>query len=83
MVSKMKAEGRRMLSSLIMRRHYKFERIVKLGDPSVKIAEIAEELDVDMLILGHEGLGSTESNMGHVTRQVLTMTSKPVVLISK
>jgi len=67
MNSKMKTEGRRMLSNLITRRRYKFERIVKLGDPSIKIAEIAQELDVDTLILGGKGLVSTDSNMGHGT----------------
>ena len=31
------------------------ERIVKLGDPAIKIAEMADKLEVDIIIIGTRG----------------------------
>lgn len=78
----MEEEGRRMLRSvMIPKKMGKYERIVKLGDPATKIAETAEKLGVDMIIMGRKGLGGSQSDVGHVTAKVLQSTSKPVVLL--
>ena len=54
------------------------ERIVKLGDPAIKIAEIADKLEVDIIIMKTKG---TEASVGQVTGKVLRLTSRPTVLI--
>lgn len=56
-------------------------RIVKLGDPAFKIAEIAEKLEIDLILMGSKGLGLSQNNVGHVTGKVLQITSRPVMLI--
>jgi urea-proton symporter len=54
------------------------ERIVKLDDPAIKIAEIADKLEVDIIIMKTKG---TEASVGQVTGKVLRLTSRPTVLI--
>jgi nucleotide-binding universal stress UspA family protein len=39
-------------------------------------------LDVDIIFIGVRGLGGTSSDMGHVTKKIMGLTSKPVVLVS-
>lgn len=82
MVSQMQQEGRRILKSLTTspQRAY-YERIVKLGDPATKIAEIAEKLEIDLILMGRQGLGRSQNHVGHVTGKVLQITSRPVILI--
>ncbi|MGB7664017.1 MAG: hypothetical protein WBL67_14885, partial [Nitrososphaeraceae archaeon] len=53
------------------------ERIVKLGDPAIKIAEIPDKLEVDINIMKTKG---TEASVGQVTGKVLRLTSRPTVL---
>jgi nucleotide-binding universal stress UspA family protein len=82
LVSQMEQEGRKMLRSVALTsRNSDCERIVKLGDPAVKIAEMADKLEVDIIIMGTRGLGRTDESVGHVTGKVLHLTSRPVVLI--
>lgn len=82
MVSQMQQEGRRILKSLTTspQRAY-YERMVKLGDPATKIAEIAEKLEIDLILMGRQGLGRSQNHVGHVTGKVLQITSRPVILI--
>jgi urea-proton symporter len=82
LVSQMEQEGRKMLRSVALSsRNPDCERIVKLGDPGIKIAEIADKLEVDIIIMGTKGLGRTDSSIGHVTGKVLSLTSRPTILI--
>lgn len=75
-------EGRLVLRSIAVPKQINdYKRIVKLGDPPEKIAELAEKLKVDMIIMGKKGIGKTNSELGHVTRDVLKLSSKPVVLL--
>jgi SSS family transporter len=84
LVSKMEEQGRKMLKSIIMtEKKSEYERIVKHGDPGTKIAEIAQRLDVEMIVMGCKGLGNTEAEIGHVSAKVLRLTSKPVVLLNR
>lgn len=83
LVHQIQNEGRRLINSLVVPRQINtVERVVKIGDPATKIAELAEKFHVDMIVLGKKGLGNTKSNLGHVTEKVLRLTSKPVVLIN-
>jgi SSS family transporter len=82
LASRIQEEGRRMLKSVIMTKKMDdYERVVKLGDPATKIAEVAEKLEIDMIIMGSKGLGNTKGDLGHVCSKVLKLTSKPVVLL--
>jgi nucleotide-binding universal stress UspA family protein len=84
LVNKMEEEGRKMLRSLLISdKRTAYERIVKHGDPGTKIAEIANKLNVEMIVMGSKGLGNTEAEVGHVSSKVLRLTSKPVVLMSR
>ena len=78
----MEQEGRKMLRSVVLlSMNPDCERIVKLGDPAIKIAEMADKLEVDIIIMGTKGLGRTDANVGHVTGKVLNLTSGPTILI--
>lgn len=82
LASRIQEEGRRMLKSVIMTKKMDdYERVVKLGDPATKIAEVAEKLEIDMIIMGSKGLGNTKGDLGHVCSKVLKLTSKPVVVL--
>ena len=52
-----------------------------MGDPSSKIVELAEKLDVDLIMMGRTGIGNSNDDIGHVVRKVLKITSKPVCLV--
>ena len=58
-----------------------YERIVKLGDPAKKISELASSLNVDTIVMGRRGLSDTDSDLGHVTSKLLSLSSKPIVLV--
>jgi SSS family transporter len=74
-------QGRRMLRSIMIPKPAKdYERMVKLGDPATKIVEMAEKLNVDMIVMGATGLSNSEE-MGHVSRKVLKMTSIPIMFM--
>lgn len=78
----MEQEGRRILASILQRRKLDFERIVKIGDPATKIAEIARKLEIDIIFVGIKGLGNTTSDNGHVTKKWIGSSSRPVVLVN-
>lgn len=79
MTSKVEEEGLRMLSAVISTKKGIFERIVKIGDPSSKIVDLTEKLDMKLITMGSAGIGGSSHDLGHVTRKVLKMTYKPVV----
>jgi urea-proton symporter len=81
MTSRIEEQGRRMLRSVVVSiKKGSFERIVKMGDPASKIVELAEKLDVDLIMIGITGLGNSDQDIGHVARKVVRTASKPVVL---
>jgi nucleotide-binding universal stress UspA family protein len=81
MTSKIEEEGRRMLRSVVIsNRECTLEWIVKVGDPLSKIAELAERLDVDLIMMGRTGIGNSQVEVGHVTNKVLRLTSRPEVM---
>jgi SSS family transporter len=82
MSDEMVQEGRKMLRSVVVPKFHKYERVVKLGDPAKKIVETGDNLNVDMILMGTKGLGDNQSDMGHVTKKVLKLTSRPVVLLT-
>ena len=82
MTLKMEQDGRKMLLGISLPSKLKnYERIVKLGDPAKKISDLASSLNVDTIVMGRKGLSDSESNLGHVTTKVLSLTSKPIVLV--
>lgn len=82
LAQEMEEEGRRILRSvMIPKKSGRYERVVKLGDPGTKIAETAEKLNVDMIVMGRKGLGGSHADTGHVASKVLRLAGKPVVLL--
>ena len=80
--SQIQEEGRLILRSVVLPKQINdYKRIVKLGDPAEKIAELADKLKVDMIIMGKKGIGKSTLDLGHVTQKTLKLTSKPVVLL--
>lgn len=80
--SQIQEEGKLILRSVAVPKQVSdYKRIVKLGDPSEKIVELADKLKVDMIVMGKKGIGKTISDLGHVTQKVLKLSSKPVVLL--
>jgi nucleotide-binding universal stress UspA family protein len=82
LTKRMELEGRRLLTRLLVSKKIHCERIVKIGDPAAKIAETASRLDVDIIFLGSKGLGGTSEDMGRVTKKVISLTSKPIILVN-
>lgn len=80
-IDKIEHNGRMILKSIVVKDRYNCERIVKLGDPGNKIVDLAEKLDVDLIVLGSKGLGLTEQEIGSVAKKVLRLTRKPVIFL--
>ncbi|MGA6990795.1 MAG: hypothetical protein WBX81_10295 [Nitrososphaeraceae archaeon] len=68
-----------LLSVALSSRNPDCERIIKLGDPAIKISEIADKLEVDIIIIMETK--DTEASVGQVTGKVQHLTSRPTVLI--
>ena len=80
--SQMQREGRLVLQSVVVPREASdVVRMVKMGDPPARIAEMADKLNVDLIAMGRRGLGNTDEVLGHVTRKVLESTRRPIVLL--
>lgn len=78
----MQEEGKLILRNVVVPKQlHDYKRIVKLGNPSQKIAEIADKLGVDLIVMGKKGLGRTDDELGHVSKQILEITTKPVTFI--
>lgn len=80
-IDKIEHNGRMILKSIVVKDRYNCERIVKLGDPGNKIVDLAEKLDVDLIVMGSKGLGLTEQEIGSVAKKVLRLTKKPVIFL--
>lgn len=81
LIEQMEHNGRKILKSIIMDNRYSCERIVKLGDPGNKIIDLAEKLDVDLIVMGSKGLGQTEQEIGSVAKKVLKSSTKPIIFM--
>jgi len=80
-VSKIQEQGKIMIQSVVVpARIRNHQRLVTLGDPAKKIAELAKSLNIDTIVMGKRGLGNAE-NLGHVPVELLKLTSKAVVLL--
>ena len=80
--SQIQEEGKLILRSIVVPKQLNdYQRIVKLGNPSTKIIELADKLNVDMIIMGKIGIGKSSSSIGNVSQQVVNLTTKPVVFI--
>ena len=81
LMKRIEKEGRLMLSSILINNSKRCERVVKIGDPANKIIKTANDLNVDIIVLGTIGLGNSD-DLGHVTRKVLSKSNKPVLLLN-
>jgi Na+/proline symporter/nucleotide-binding universal stress UspA family protein len=81
MTTKMEKEGRLLLNSLVMPKlSNQIVKIIKVGDPATKITEVADSIGASVIVMGSSGLGNSEE-LGNVTRKVLKLASRPVVLM--
>lgn len=81
MTLKMEKEGRILLNSIVTPKIANdVVRMVKVGDPAAKIAEMADKIGASMIVMGSNGLSNAEE-LGSVTKKVLKLTSRPVVLM--
>jgi len=80
-MNKIEHNGRMILKSIVVKDRYNCERIVKLGDPANKIVDLAEKIDVDLIVMGSKGLGLTEQEIGSVAKKILRLTRKPVIFL--
>jgi nucleotide-binding universal stress UspA family protein len=55
-------------------------RACLLGDPASRILEYANENGVDIIVLGHRGLGSTKGLLGGVARKLVNITTIPCLI---
>ncbi len=78
----MKEQGKKILRSVLLpaRTSEKYERVIKLGDPSSKIVEVAEKLKVDLIAMGMNGKGNAKE-IGHVSGSVIKSSSIPALLL--
>ena len=81
LMKRVEKEGRLMLSSILIKNSKRCERVVKIGDPANKIIKTANDLNVDIIVLGTIGLGNSD-DLGHVTRKILSESNKPVLLLN-
>jgi nucleotide-binding universal stress UspA family protein len=51
-----------------------------LGDPASKILEYAAQNDVNLIVIGHRGLGPTSGLLGGVARKLVNMTTMSVLI---
>jgi nucleotide-binding universal stress UspA family protein len=51
-----------------------------IGDPAHRILEYAGQNDVDLIVLGHRGLGPNEGLLGGVARKIVNMTKTSVLI---
>ncbi len=52
-----------------------------IGDPAWKIAEYAKEKKVDLIVIGHRGLGPGGELLGSVTRKLLNLTEIACLIV--
>ncbi|MDN5845580.1 MAG: sodium/solute symporter [Candidatus Nitrosocosmicus sp.] len=81
LMKRVEKEGRLVLSSILIKNSKRCERVVKIGDPANKIIKTANDLNVDIIVLGTKGLGNSD-DLGHVTRKILSESNKPVLLLN-
>lgn len=53
-----------------------------MGDPASKILEYGKQNDVDLIVLGHRGLGPNEVLLGGVARKLVNMTDISVLIVT-
>jgi urea-proton symporter len=82
LMKRIEKEGRLALSSILITNSKRCERVVKIGDPANKIIKTANDLNVDIIVLGTKGLGNSNDLCGHVTRKILSESNKPVLLLN-
>lgn len=54
-----------------------------IGDPAHRIKGYAEEKNVDLIVIGHRGLGPYEGLLGGVARRLLNMTTTSCLVVTE
>lgn len=56
------------------------QREYVVGDPASRILEYADQKGVDLIVIGHRGLGPSEGLLGGVARKLVNMTHVSVLI---
>ena len=65
----------------IIRSKVKVEGVILKGDPAHKILEYSDKTELDLIIMGATGIGSSgEYKLGSVTEKVVRHCTKPVLI---
>jgi nucleotide-binding universal stress UspA family protein len=51
-----------------------------IGDPASQILAYAKEKDIELIVIGHRGLGPTEGLLGGVARKIVNRTTTSVLI---
>ncbi len=54
-----------------------------VGDPAYQIATYARDNDVDLIVIGHRGLGTRGEMLGSVARKLLNMTTVSCLVVTE
>jgi nucleotide-binding universal stress UspA family protein len=81
----LKEKAEKLLSNIIKDiKHHNFtvKGIIEQGDPSAKIIDIANKLEVDLIVLGSKGTSKLGQYLiGSVTNKVVQYAHKPVMVV--
>ena len=53
-----------------------------IGDPAFQIADYAEKNDVDLIVIGHRGLGTHAEMLGSMARKLINMTKISCLIVT-
>ena len=53
-----------------------------IGDPAFQIADYAEKNDVDLIVIGHRGLGTCAEMLGSMARKLINMTRIACLIVT-
>jgi len=59
----------------------KVETLLEEGRPSDVIVEIAQEEDVDLIVMGSRGMGGIVGFLGSTSRHVVEACTKPILIV--
>lgn len=67
---------------LLLDVHCKVEEITLVGNPAERIAEVADKMAVDLIVMGSHGRSALRTMIfGSVTEGVMSRTKKPILLV--
>ena len=74
------SQGETVLERVADRAPVDVRTVLRRGEPSEEIQAYAEELDADLLVLGHRGIGDPgDGHIGSIAERVVRTVDRPVI----